>query len=198
MDRNGSYVNGVTINNWSILDLANLRKEEFQEVVGSFVKIGRENGVQMNSKVYPSPTKIQLRSPRDMDDALGRIEADLTNLKRSNATLELLLIVLPFKAGILYDRIKHLGDMKLNMTTQCCLRDVLFRQGKVNFQVVSNICLKINSKLGGLNHVLPRNCRPKVFERPVMIMGADVSHPAPESRGIKPSIAAIVGSVEPK
>merc|ERR1712240_864215 len=30
------------------------------------------------------------------------------------------------------------------------------------------------------------------------VMGADVSHPAPESRGLKPSIAAIVASVEPK
>ena len=31
-----------------------------------------------------------------------------------------------------------------------------------------------------------------------MVMGADVSHPGPESRGSKPSIAAVVASVEPK
>ena len=31
-----------------------------------------------------------------------------------------------------------------------------------------------------------------------MIMGADVSHPAPDTRGVKPSIAAIVASMEPK
>ena len=31
-----------------------------------------------------------------------------------------------------------------------------------------------------------------------MIMGADVSHPAPESRKCKPSIVAVTGSVEPK
>merc|ERR1719158_2691474 len=31
-----------------------------------------------------------------------------------------------------------------------------------------------------------------MLKRPIMIMGADVSHPAPEARGIKPSIAAIV------
>ena len=31
-----------------------------------------------------------------------------------------------------------------------------------------------------------------------MVMGADVSHPSADCRGLKPSIAAIVGSVEPK
>ena len=31
-----------------------------------------------------------------------------------------------------------------------------------------------------------------------MIMGADVTHPAPEHKGMKPSIAAVVASVDPK
>ena len=39
---------------------------------------------------------------------------------------------------------------------------------------------------------------PALLKRPVMVIGADVSHQAPESHGSKPSIAAIVGSVEPK
>ena len=36
-----------------------------------------------------------------------------------------------------------------------------------------------------------------LLRRPVMVIGADVPHPAPESRGSKPSIAAIAGSVKP-
>ena len=35
-------------------------------------------------------------------------------------------------------------------------------------------------------------------QKTVMIMEADASHPAPECRGLKPSIAAVVGSVEPR
>ena len=38
----------------------------------------------------------------------------------------------------------------------------------------------------------------QILSKPVMIMGADVSHPAPESRRLKPSIVAVTGSVEPK
>ena len=38
----------------------------------------------------------------------------------------------------------------------------------------------------------------QILSKPVMIMGADVSHPAPESRKCKPSIVAVTASVEPK
>ena len=42
------------------------------------------------------------------------------------------------------------------------------------------------------------NVAVQILSKPVMIMGADVSHPAPESRKFKPSIVAVTGSVEPK
>merc|ERR1719334_2646887 len=133
---------------------------------------------------------------------MDQIENFLAHLKQmfevQGNRLELILIVFPFKAGYIYDKIKQLGDNKLGLTTQCCLKTNLFKKGILNKQVIANLCLKINSKLGGINHVLAKSCRPKLLKRPVMIMGADVSHPAPETRGVKPSIAAIVGSVEPK
>ena len=95
----------------------------------------------------------------------------------------MILIIFPFKAGFLYDKIKQLGDMKYSITTQCCLKTVLYKGDSLNKQVVGNICLKINAKLGGINHVLAPKSKPAVLKRPVMVMGADVSHPAPESRG---------------
>ena len=45
--------------------------------------------------------------------------------------------------------------------------------------------------------MLQRNSRPKAFSEPVMILGADVTHAAAQFKGIKPSIAAVVGSVDP-
>ena len=45
--------------------------------------------------------------------------------------------------------------------------------------------------------MLQRNSRPKVFSEPVMILGADVTHAAAQFKGSKPSIAAVVGSVDP-
>ena len=105
--------------------------------------------------------------------------------------LELILFIFPYKGGFLYDKIKQLCDMKYSIVTQCCLKGTIFKNDAINKQVVGNICLKINSKLGGINHILSSKSRPAVLKKPVMVMGADVTHPSPESRGQKPSIAGL-------
>ncbi|KAF9513581.1 hypothetical protein BS47DRAFT_1295982, partial [Hydnum rufescens UP504] len=50
-----------------------------------------------------------------------------------------------------------------------------------------NLALKINGKLGGINNTITNAW---FSEQPTMIIGADVSHPAPESK--MPSISAFV------
>jgi len=193
------FVDGVRVSHWALLDLANLTEKELGEVKAGFTSVGRENGITFSSG---SSLVTKKASMREAEESMDKIENYLAHLKQTfevvGTRLELLLIVFPFKAGFLYDKIKQLGDNKLGLTTQCCLKTNLFKKGILNKQVIANLCLKINSKLGGINHVLAKSCRPKLLKRPVMIMGADVSHPAPETRGVKPSIAAIVGSVEPR
>lgn len=88
----------------------------------------------------------------------------------------------------------------------------------ITFQTLSNLCLKINVKLGGVNSILvsfnglkkvikteankcfSNSCsckvpsiRPKIFDEPLIFLGADVTHP-PAGDTKKPSIAAVVGS----
>jgi len=197
MDRK-QFVNGVTVNNWAFLNMAGLSDEESKEIQNAFCSVGKENGLH-----FSKPKCLTIKATmKDQDEGLLKIEKILEKIKdrfvKDDKVLDLVIIVFPFKAGVLYDKTKHISEMKLNITTQCCLRQSLFKRGELSKQVVANICLKINSKLGGVNHVLSRACRPPVLKTPVMIMGADVSHPAPESRGIKPSIASIVGSMDPK
>ena len=191
------FVDGVSVKHWALLDMASLTDAQQTEVTAGFLSVGRENGIN-----FSSGATIVKASMRDAMDALDKIETYLGNLKlsfeRKGTKLELILILFPFKAGLVYDKIKQLGDNQLNLTTQCCLKPNLYKKGELSKQVIANLCLKINSKLGGINHVLSKSCRPKMLKRPVMILGADVSHPAPETRGVKPSIAAIVASVDPK
>ena len=191
------YLDGSNVENWALLDLAKLDDTQHKLVVTGFVKIGKENGITFGDR----PGRVT-SNMRDMEQAMATIEEKLNKIvamfKEKDKRLDLVLIIFPFKAGCLYDKIKQLGDMKLDITTQCCLRSNLFKMDKLNTQVIANLCLKINAKLGGINHVLAKTCRPKLLAKPVMILGADVSHPAPESRRHKPSIAAIVASMEPK
>uniref|UniRef100_A0A8C5CND5 Argonaute RISC catalytic component 3a n=1 Tax=Gadus morhua TaxID=8049 RepID=A0A8C5CND5_GADMO len=80
----------------------------------------------------------------------------------------------------------------LGMATQCVqVKNVV----KTSPQTLSNLCLKINVKLGGINNILVPHQRPSVFQQPVIFLGADVTHP-PAGDGKKPSIAAVVGSMD--
>jgi hypothetical protein len=54
--------------------------------------------------------------------------------------------------------------------------------------------LKINVKLSGSNQTLDINSMQHFNEVPCMIMGADVSHPSPQSRD--PSCSALVGTID--
>lgn len=78
------------------------------------------------------------------------------------------------------------------MATQCVQAKNV---NKTSPQTLSNLCLKINVKLGGINSILVPSIRPKVFNEPVIFLGADVTHP-PAGDNKKPSIAAVVGSMD--
>ncbi|TRY96375.1 hypothetical protein DNTS_029310 [Danionella cerebrum] len=92
----------------------------------------------------------------------------------------------------MFPEVKRVGDTLLGMATQCVqVKNVV----KTSPQTLSNLCLKINVKLGGINNILVPHQRPSVFQQPVIFLGADVTHP-PAGDGKKPSIAAVVGSMD--
>ncbi|XP_035227948.1 protein argonaute-4-like isoform X2 [Stegodyphus dumicola] len=89
-----------------------------------------------------------------------------------------------------YEEVKFLADFKYGLVTQCMEDKSL---GRINDQITTNVCLKINVKLGGINHVFLQ--KPQIFSRPIIVFGADAIHWA---RGFGyPSIASVVGSLDP-
>lgn len=133
----------------------------------------------------------------------------------------MILVVTRGKNSTIYNGLKHEGDVVSKISTQVPTAFHKRTTSKLNhskfvnleLQVVQsknignsrypaktatvhNILLKINSKLGGTNQALHRDNRPNILGQPVMIMGADVTHPASDHKDKKPSIAAVVGSVD--
>lgn len=108
--------------------------------------------------------------------------------------LQLILVVVPPKNNKeMYAEMKRVGDNLLGIPTQC----VKLKQVEdAKPQVCANLSLKINAKLGGVNHVIDPKVKSLVFKEPVIIFGADVTHPSPGENGI-PSIAAVVASMDP-
>lgn len=93
----------------------------------------------------------------------------------------------------IYEQVKQVGDVILGISTQC----VQFKQVRgAKPQVCSNIAMKINAKLGGINHI-PFNPDQKfLLKEPTIIIGADVTHPSAGDTKT-PSIAAVVASLDP-
>ena len=108
--------------------------------------------------------------------------------------LQLIMAVLPSKDKDLYASIKRVGDNVVGIPTQCVQMDVIQQPKRVG-QVCTNLSLKINSKLGGINQVIDPSVKSPVFREPTIVFGADVTHPSPTENGI-PSIAAVVASMD--
>ena len=175
------YVSGGELNNWAVLDLAGLHPNEYSSLIAEFGKVGGQVGM-----------KIQCQDGQNVfyyksqEEQAGKMFVQiLQEFQKFKTKLDLILVIFAFKGGRVYNEIKQLGDIQHKVPTQCCVKKVLFRNHQPNGQVISNICLKINSKLSGTNHMLSRGSRPQIFNEPIMILGADVTHAAAQFKVIK-------------
>ncbi|KAF8680986.1 argonaute family [Rhizoctonia solani] len=104
---------------------------------------------------------------------------------------DLIVCVIPFPAPEIRAAIKRWGDCEMGVATQCVVGSKYAGQ-RNDDQYLNNLVLKVHAKLGGTNFI-PRQAFQ--WDRPTMVMGGDVSHPPPGSRG-HPSISAVVGSMD--
>lgn len=108
---------------------------------------------------------------------------------------QMLVFILPDKNADSYWRIKKSADCRYGIMSQCM-------QGahvsKNNPQYHSNVCMKFNAKLGGTTNktIVKGTSSPmgSYFDKPTMVIGCDVSHPAPGS--LNPSMAALTMSLD--
>ncbi|KAJ1422755.1 Ribonuclease H-like superfamily [Sesbania bispinosa] len=104
---------------------------------------------------------------------------------------KLILCVLPERKNCdIYGPWKKKCLSEFGVVTQC------ISPLKITDQYLTNVLLKINSKLGGINSLLTiehSGKLPLIKDTPTMILGMDVSHGSPGQLDI-PSIAAVVGS----
>jgi len=95
--------------------------------------------------------------------------------------------------------VKRYGDITQGVRTQCVKWSRKLSndaQNRKANQYHNNLILKINAKLGGVNYVPIDDAMDYLSKVPTMVIGADVSHPAPGS--LLPSVSALVASMDQK
>ncbi|KAJ9582416.1 hypothetical protein L9F63_003269, partial [Diploptera punctata] len=170
------------LQSWIVLNLDNrTRVDKLQDFAVQMRNAGRGLGMEINEPLPPEMMRPPQRGTRDLEDFFRRMKG----------RVQLVVVVIP-EVKECYAKVKQVAELQVGILTQCIKSKTMF---KMNPATCGNILLKINSKLNGINHTLSNASRPPCLREPVMIVGADVTHPPPDQSDF-PSIVA--ASHDPK
>lgn len=182
------FYSGVNIDKWMLLSFSTARWCN-EEALENFAKMLYNGGRNVGMK-FSRPIKIACFTSRN-----GTPRDIIKQAMKMEPNLQLAVIVLPTQGPQnIYTEIKNVAETELGLMTQC-VKDSNTSGRKCNPQLICNLCQKINAKMGGVNNSLVPTEKPPILKRPVIIIGADCTHPAPGDK-VKPSIAAVVGSLD--
>lgn len=189
---------GATIANWIVLRIGHAMGErESQSFVSRLVQTARQCGLLIHN---PSPPIYHVQ-PKNLGNTLLDIvgeEIDYLRKSKDKHGLQMMLVITEKQDSQIYRTIKRVCDLNCGVVSQCVVsKKIQMQRGGKLDQYLSNLTLKINAKLGGLNaKVAPYNERrapnPSFLNKPHIVLGADVTHPGPGSGNA--SVAAVVGS----
>lgn len=177
------------ISKWSFLTLGSASFS--QQYLDLLTKALKDCGLAVEAPMSPPGTK-GYHAPLTFNEN----END-TNIMRifqtmSKAGIKFLLVILPTTNAITYGRVKFWADVKAGIHTVCAVESKLSKGPNY----YANIALKFNLKCGGVNHLLPAAKLGFLAQGTTMVVGIDVTHPAPKSMLGCPSIAGVVASVD--
>ena len=156
--RGSKYLEGTSLNNWAVLDLAQLRPNEYGDMLKEFQRTGRSVGIQIqieNENVFYYQCN-EFKAGQEF----ARIIQDF---KEYNTKLDMIMVVLSMKGSKVYNEIKQLGDIHHRVPTQCVVKKTLFKQnretrafepnGQVNTTLKNNSYLNVIFFLGNCKYL---------------------------------------------
>ncbi|XP_074321214.1 protein argonaute 4A-like isoform X2 [Silene latifolia] len=181
-----TLLDAIKLERWAILNFS--ARVDMDSLKRDLVKCGQNKGMRVN---YPLGVFFESSQDRSYP-AEKRVDMMLENVQSElREPPQLLLCILSDrKNSDIYGPLKKKCLVDLGVVTQC------IAPKRLNDQYLTNVLLKINAKLDGLNSKLAVEAAesiPLVSGVPTLIIGMDVSHGSPGRADI-PSIAAVVSS----
>ncbi|KAL1817283.1 hypothetical protein DCAR_0521706 [Daucus carota subsp. sativus] len=183
---NKKLVEPTTIDRWAVVNFS--ARCNIQGLITDLIKCGGLKGINI-----ARPFDVFEENPQHRRaPPLVRVEKMFESMmsKLPGAPQFLLCLLPERKNSLLYGPWKRKNLAEYGIVTQC------IAPTRVNDQYLTNVLLKINAKLGGLNSKLCIENSPSiplVSKVPTIILGMDVSHGSPGQSDV-PSIAAVVSS----
>lgn len=177
--------NPAKLEAWTVVNFALAEPRTLQLFVDDLAKTMRERGMG----VTQAPNIIDRHAGSDIPRVLYGAAQE--------AKARLLLVILQESAAHTYREVKRFGDITQGIPTQCVRWSNKLAKDAMNHrcnQYHNNLILKINAKLGGVNYFPISGAMANFTKQRTMVLGADVSHPAP--RSLLPSVAALVASMD--
>ncbi|XP_062171432.1 protein argonaute 4-like [Alnus glutinosa] len=183
---NKKLVQPAKIERWAVVNFS--ARCDIQGLIRDLTKCGELKGILIEPPFDVFQENPQTRRAPPM----VRVEKMFEDIQsKLPGAPQFLLCLLPErKNSDLYGPWKRKNLAEYGIVTQC------MAPTRVNDQYLTNLLLKINAKLGGLNSLLAVEHSPSipiVSKAPTIIIGMDVSHGSPGQSDI-PSIAAVVSS----
>jgi hypothetical protein len=180
---------GATIETWAVLWIKTVGTrtppDQVQNAVESFRKKMAEMGMRVSQR--PSLESVDLKGPmKEQCEALQGVLRKLAEKKP-----HLLLVVLPTGQDRIFRFVKWATDCKLGIPNHCVLVE---KFSKGSPQYMANNALKVNQKLGGVNHTLDTPSSGLLAQGKTMVVGIDATHPSATDCEGFPTVAAIVAS----
>lgn len=187
------FFKGKELNSWTYLHILLPETSEQDDIEGhhlAYLMATFQRNLVANGITAKQPGPgIRLRISNQCDPELRRY------LEETRRDFKFLVVILPKDNTALYKRIKEITDKELGLATVCCIASKLSKD-KGQAQYMANIALKVNLKLGGINHVVDGEGLELIKKNKTMVVGIDVTHPTAGSASEAPSIAAMVASVD--
>ncbi|KAK9924461.1 hypothetical protein M0R45_032828 [Rubus argutus] len=199
---NKTFLNPKHIDKWVVVNFS-LAKCDISRISRQLYDTGRNKGVRIARPLTLLDEEPQSRKQSPVvrvEKMFEQIQAKLPKqLLEKKFELDFILCVLPErKTSNIYGPWKKKCLVDLGIATQCISPQKTDITEPLSDQYLTNVLMKINSKLGGTNSLLATEDSgfvPLIKHNPTLILGMDVSH-GPPGRSDIPSVAAVVGSLE--
>jgi eukaryotic translation initiation factor 2C len=192
------FVEAAAVNSWAVVNLGGPRFNENPAQQGTFTADLARMLQSCGMRVHPMPPPfVTAERNETAHDALSRAIGAATQVYRAPPNFILVILAEGGDNKAVYRQVKQAGDSMLRVITQCVIgfkASAGMEPRKPRDQYVANLALKINAKLGGANVRMSSNLPGPIARKPVIIFGADVTHPLAGSS--MPSFAAVVASVD--